>query len=155
MRNHERGGAHASDAGAAKHLDMLAPLRRNASGRGHGMTALARIDLSRLAKLCGMFSSDHMGERAAAAKKADELVRAAKLTWPDILHAERPDTRKFQSSRRRAVLTPGELLARHGAQLTGWERGFLTGLIRRPFRMTARQTEILNEIRAKCAAGAA
>jgi hypothetical protein len=102
-----------------------------------------------------MFSSDHMGERAAAAKKADKLVRAAKLTWPDILNSERPGGNKFQAPPRRDALTAGDILARYGDRLTGWEKGFLVSLVRRPCRMSARQAEILEEIRAKCAAGEA
>jgi hypothetical protein len=39
-----------------------------------------------LAKLCGMFGSDHPGERANAAARADALVRSAGLTWRDIIH---------------------------------------------------------------------
>ena len=39
----------------------------------------------RLAKLCGIFGSHHAGERAAAAAKADELVRSHRLTWFDLL----------------------------------------------------------------------
>ena len=39
----------------------------------------------RLAKLCGMFVSDHDGERAAAAAMADALVREHGLTWRDVI----------------------------------------------------------------------
>jgi hypothetical protein len=46
----------------------------------------AALDLAdRLAKICGMFGSHHAGERSAAAAKADSLVRAAGLTWPDVI----------------------------------------------------------------------
>jgi hypothetical protein len=41
----------------------------------------------RLAKLCGMFGSDHDGERATAASKADEFVRSLGLTWRDVIVA--------------------------------------------------------------------
>jgi len=119
------------------------------------MTALARIDLDRLAKFCGLFGSDHDGERAAAALKADRMVRAAGLTWLDVLRVEVPGASKSQSHRRRAVMTPGELLARYGNELTGWERGFLASLIRRPGRWTARQSEVFSEIRDRVAGGAA
>jgi hypothetical protein len=39
----------------------------------------------RLAKFCGMFGSAHDGERAAAAAKADALVRSLGLTWRDVV----------------------------------------------------------------------
>jgi hypothetical protein len=118
------------------------------------MNALARIDIGRLAKFCGMLGSAHDGERAAAALKADGMVRAAGLTWLDVLRVEVPGASKSQSHRRRAVMTPGELLARYGNELTGWERGFIASLIRRPGRWTARQTEVFAEIRDRVAGGA-
>ena len=43
------------------------------------------LDRERLAKICGLFGSDHAGERAGAAAAADRLVRQAGLRWPDIL----------------------------------------------------------------------
>ncbi len=49
------------------------------------MSGLAPAVISRLAKICGLFSSSHTGERAAAAFRADQIVRAAGLTWPDII----------------------------------------------------------------------
>jgi hypothetical protein len=39
----------------------------------------------KLAKLCGMLGSDHAGERAAAAAKADDMVRALGLRWADVI----------------------------------------------------------------------
>jgi hypothetical protein len=42
-------------------------------------------NLERLVKLLGMLGSDHDGERAAAAAKASELVRAHGLTWLDVI----------------------------------------------------------------------
>jgi hypothetical protein len=39
----------------------------------------------RLAKILGMLGSSHDGERAAAALKAHEMVRAAGLTWRDVI----------------------------------------------------------------------
>ena len=48
----------------------------------------ARLDPSaadRLVKLCGMFSSDGDGERATAARMANDLVRSNGLTWRDLL----------------------------------------------------------------------
>lgn len=49
-------------------------------------TLLAPAVADRLAKLCGMFGSDHDGERAAAAAAlANQLVRAHGLTWGDVI----------------------------------------------------------------------
>jgi hypothetical protein len=48
------------------------------------------LDLQRLRKLCGMFSSAHDGEIANAARMADRLVRAAGLVWGDVLRPSLP-----------------------------------------------------------------
>lgn len=51
------------------------------------------IDPSRLAKLCEMMASPHDGEALTAARKANELIRGAGLTWTDIVmgsNNERP-----------------------------------------------------------------
>ena len=42
---------------------------------------------ARLAKILGLLGSPHDGERAAAAAKADEIVRGAGLTWRDVVVA--------------------------------------------------------------------
>lgn len=44
-----------------------------------------RVDRQRLEKLLGLMGSPHDGEALAAARKADALVRSAKLTWADVL----------------------------------------------------------------------
>ena len=43
------------------------------------------IDREKLIKLLGMLSSSHDGEVVSFAKKACELLRAAGLTWADIV----------------------------------------------------------------------
>jgi hypothetical protein len=48
----------------------------------------APVGLDRLAKLLGLIGSDHDGEVVAAARKADELRRAAGLTWAQLLDSE-------------------------------------------------------------------
>ena len=42
-------------------------------------------DLNRLIKLLGMLDSAHAGERAAAALKVCEWVRAHNITWAELL----------------------------------------------------------------------
>ena len=43
------------------------------------------LDRTRLEKLLGLLGSPHDGEALAAARKADALVRAARLTWREVL----------------------------------------------------------------------
>ena len=50
------------------------------------MTALTDPNITeRLAKICGLFGSDHDGERAAAARMADRLVKDQGLSWFDVI----------------------------------------------------------------------
>ena len=44
-------------------------------------------DRRKLAKICGLLSSSHEGERLAAANKANQLLKKLRLTWYDILGA--------------------------------------------------------------------
>lgn len=41
--------------------------------------------IDRLRKICGMLGSTHAGERAAAALKATEILRAAGLSWAQVI----------------------------------------------------------------------
>jgi hypothetical protein len=52
----------------------------------------------RLAKLCGLLGSNHLGERAAAAAKADALVRGTGLTWRDVITPSPPIAPQLESS---------------------------------------------------------
>jgi hypothetical protein len=52
------------------------------------MTARTQLDpgaANRLRKLCGMLGSQHDGERATAAAKADAFVRSLGLSWHDVI----------------------------------------------------------------------
>jgi hypothetical protein len=49
---------------------------------------VSALDRTRLARVLGMLGSEFAGERAAAAKLADELVRASGSTWPAVLAAD-------------------------------------------------------------------
>lgn len=46
---------------------------------------MSEIDLRRFTQICGMLGSDHDGERASAAALATKMLKAAGLTWADIL----------------------------------------------------------------------
>lgn len=48
---------------------------------------LEAADLDRLSKLCGLFGSDHAGERANAAGLADRFIRERGWQWRDVLAA--------------------------------------------------------------------
>lgn len=53
---------------------------------------MTQADLERFRRLAGMLGSEHVGERAAAALKCTELLKAAGLTWSSVsLPVEQPD----------------------------------------------------------------
>jgi hypothetical protein len=74
---------------------------------------------NRLAKLCGMFSSQHEGERASAAAMADKLVRAQGLTWPEVIAPNQTALALEEQI--------GVALANLDV-LTDWEREFIHGI---------------------------
>lgn len=110
------------------------------------MSALAASDRERLARLLGMLGSDHLGEVANAGRLADKMVRAAGLTWPDIIAPARSppdgdaDTDPIRDWRRTAAAC-----SRYSHLLNSWEAEFVVGLSRFP-RLSRRQHAILVKI---------
>lgn len=106
------------------------------------MTALLDPRMAeKLARICGMFGSAHDGERAAAARKADQLVRAHGLTWNDVVCANKYSARADYSSFRDQV----RFCFANIDLLNQWEHGFLLG-IRKRRSLSDKQQRILNEI---------
>ena len=101
------------------------------------MSALDPQTTERLAKLCGMFGSDHAGERAAAAAKAHELIRALQLTWADVLSSSN------STSTQPETLADKLALLRDHPALTKWELDFVqsVGLFK---RVSAKQLAIID-----------
>lgn len=101
----------------------------------------AAIDRELLAKLCGMFGSDHPGERANAAAAADKLVRQAGLRWPDIILPALPGPKREReiASDEDAI----EFCIEHDAELTSWEFKFVWSLRRQRYALTAKQLNTL------------
>jgi hypothetical protein len=74
----------------------------------------------KLARICGMFGSNHDGEIAAAARKAHHLLRSRGLTWHEVIA---PPARVTEPE------TLGELcgsLLACPEILSAWELDFLT-----------------------------
>ena len=109
---------------------------------GVSMTALDPHAANKLAKLCGLFGSDHDGERAAAAAKADQLIRSHGLRWADVIA---PPVPTETTDRIRFALGHIDLLSR-------WEHGFLLG-IRRKQTLTEKQILVLDQIMEKLGGG--
>ncbi len=114
-------------------------------------TAIITADLAdRLTKLCGMFGSDFDGERANAARMADELVRNAGLAWPDVIM---PGTNTPSVNGRvwREPTTIRETVMvclLFTEPLTDWEISFLRSIASRT-RLSPKQQNVLNRILGK------
>jgi hypothetical protein len=111
----------------------------------------------RLAKLCGLFGSDHDGERANAAAMADRLIRDLGLTWREVLITSPPKAAVSVSSSWREPKTADEcvgLALRHTDLLSDWEYDFLLN-IRGRRNLSDKQwnvvDRIVSRIRAYCA----
>ena len=78
---------------------------------------------AKLAKVCRLFASDKVGERAAAAAMADKLLRQCRLTWPQVFasHIVPPN----------GVAAKIDFVASNIEALDPWQRGFVESIRRR------------------------
>jgi hypothetical protein len=109
------------------------------------MKALSAEAADRLAKLCGLFGSDHAAERATAASMADCLVRAHGLTWPDVIVVPRQQGPRLDAWRGMAIFCSER---RH--LLNEKERGFITNLLRWQRELSERQQQWLTDLFLRC-----
>jgi hypothetical protein len=109
---------------------------------------LGPVDRDKLVKVLGMLGSDHEGERAAAALKADRHLRGLGLQWDDIIArpGEAPEAPLTWQSMASAILASG--------RATRWEQNFCETLLRswRGPHVTAKQRAALESIYASCRA---
>jgi hypothetical protein len=112
------------------------------------------LDHARLVKLCGMFGSDHAGERANAAAAADKLIREAGLRWPDVIFPALPSSPRRQHHVETAA-DAIEFLLDHEEELTAWERDFARSLRRQRSPISQKQITILEQLRKKVGRAAA
>jgi hypothetical protein len=103
--------------------------------------AIPATTRTKLAKLLGLLSSDHQGERDAAALAAARLVKATGLSWAQII-TPAPVKREPLFSTWRA--TCAELAKRPG-DLRPWERKFVVDLPGFQ-RISTKQRYVLKEI---------
>jgi hypothetical protein len=107
------------------------------------------LDRERLVKLCGMFGSAHIGERANAAAAADRLVRRAGLRWSEIIVIALPTI-----GRAGAIADQIDFVVGCPDALNEWERSFAFSLARRRRPLTEKQLAILQELVTKCRSAA-
>jgi hypothetical protein len=111
----------------------------------------ALVDLQRLARVCGLFGSDHDGEALAAARQAEKIRKKLGVTWEELL---------VPSARQRAAdPAPEDLtdwrwachfcLERYWS-LTSWELDFVATVARYQKPPSAKQLIILHRLVARC-----
>ena len=80
-----------------------------------------------------LFGSNHDGERAAAAAKADAIVRQHGLTWGDVFHPAPSHEAMFR------------LCIDSNDTLTDWEHEFLRGIAGQA-SMSEKQRSVLDRL---------
>src|SRR3954469_16149829 len=103
------------------------------------------LDRERLVKLCGLFGSDHAGERANAAAAADRLVRQAGVRWPDLIL---PALLPPNSGNR--ISNQIDFVLDFPDALNEWEHRFVVSLSRQRRPLSEKQRVILAELVDKC-----
>jgi hypothetical protein len=106
------------------------------------MTEIAGLDRRKLALVLGRLGSSFDGERAEAARVANEMVRRAGLTWPQLANPVPALPAPLQW--REAV----EQCLAASDVISDWEADFLISL-RRFRKLSPKQFETLNRIVAK------
>jgi enamine deaminase RidA (YjgF/YER057c/UK114 family) len=100
----------------------------------------------KLARICGMFGSDHIGERAAAAQMADKLLKECGLRWSDVISVPTVLTSFIPTTADQIAF-----VLRNIGALSMWERGFIYS-VNGKRRLSPKQREILSELVAKAKA---
>jgi hypothetical protein len=111
----------------------------------------ALVDLQRLARVCGLFSSEHDGEALAAARQAEKIRKKMSLSWEELL---------VPSARQRTADPPPEdltdwrwachfCLERYHS-LTSWEVDFVATVARYTKPPSAKQMIILRRLVTRC-----
>ena len=91
----------------------------------------------KLSLVCGMFGSHHVGERAAAAAKAHEIVQELGVTWDQIIVF--PEGKVELAEIRRAART----LLKHRQLFSDFELKFLNSMKRWTRVLTQKQCDLL------------
>jgi hypothetical protein len=112
--------------------------------------ALTPPELQKLAAILEMLSSSFEHERAAAALKATQFVRAREMRWVELLHTEPPPPVVVREQAPRYWRhTAQEVRDEHSGALNSWEADFLKDILRRGYALSANQATKLRQIAAK------
>lgn len=108
------------------------------------LTVFSPAEAALFAKICGLLGSSFDGERAAAAFKATEFLKARGLSWGELVDLAIGQAARGSRTGRpwretvRACLAKDELIS-------AWERRFLLS-IRERSRLTPKQWAVLERI---------
>lgn len=108
---------------------------------------LSPDDRRRLAGVLARLSSNHAGERDAAALLASRIVRDRDVTWLDVLRTDLPAHTPAAANPHHNAASGSDLALslRHLGQLNGWEQQFVRSLAT-VMRRTPGQARKLAEI---------
>ncbi len=113
-----------------------------------------QLDRERLVKLCGMFGSDHDGERANAAAAADKLIRHSGMRWGDVINPALPLPPEPQTETDDPFRDCDWCLDfRDSGVLTKWEVDFLRSVgirLARGGSLSDKQSRVLARLVEKC-----
>jgi len=116
----------------------------------------ALVDRQRLARVCGLFGSDHDGEALAAARQAEKIRKKLGLTWEELLA---PPPRSKSAEPPPEDLTDWRWACHFGLEryhsLTSWELDFVATVARYTKPPSAKQLRILHRLVARCRNAAA
>ena len=111
------------------------------------------IDRERLVKLLGMLGGDQPGERDAAARATDALLRSAGMTWREIIAPSRslpaPERDSHDDWREQSAWMVTRLVEFYSHRLSPRELQFVCGIKDQQHPPSPRQSEILREIYAR------
>lgn len=128
---------------------MPAGNAHNAQANQASSTGAAALDRARLAKVLGLLGSAHDGEVLAAAQQAEQMRRAAALTWQEIISApgaaKDPKVEEIFRNTKAAVW----FCLDHHPDLTDWESKFLWSLVGHHRPLSRRQQTVLDQLVAK------
>ncbi|MBF0524741.1 MAG: hypothetical protein HQK56_06545 [Deltaproteobacteria bacterium] len=99
------------------------------------MKAIQPEIIDKLTKILGMTGSNFDGEKLAAVNRANELLKANKLTWPEIM-ASRTTVKYIVSAESTAQqstswLSKIEQIKRIWPELSDWEKNFVQSVAER------------------------
>lgn len=110
---------------------------------------MIEADRDKLVKILRMFSSDHDGEVAAAARRAHQIVKDRSLDWDDLIISIEPARQRQERYDDNEEADLIRKCSERNLCLTAWENEFVTSIsasILEWGRLTPKQRAVLDRI---------